>query len=133
MKAEKVFDASNPDDIQKLRENLSNKIRYWGNSWDKETLLKKLQRKTTLEPKWKSEQIENKKFGDYIGDDRNGYNTDMFVGVNDKSEIVYIPQERGLQKLTDMEKSELEKNIDMVWKYNKSDIQIVFVSWEIYI
>lgn len=133
LKAEKVFDASNPDDIQKLRENLSNKIRYWGNSWDKETLLKKLQRKTTLEPKWKSEQIENKKFGDYIGDDRNGYNTDMFVGVNDKSEIVYIPQERGLQKLTDMEKSELEKNIDMVWKYNKSDIQIVFVSWEIYI
>lgn len=111
LKAEKVFDASNPNDIQKLRENLSDKVRYWGNSWDKETLLKKLQRKDTLPPKWKSEQIEGKKFGDYIGDDRHGYNTDMFVGINDKNEIVYIPQERGLQKLTDMEKSELEKKL----------------------
>ena len=111
LKAENVFDATDLTDIQKLREALPNEMTYWGNTWDKETLLKKLQRKDTLPPKWKSEQIEGKQFGDYIGDDRYGYNTDMFVGVNEQNEIVYIPQERGLQQLTQAEKTYLENQL----------------------
>lgn len=111
IKAENVFDATDPTDIQKLREALPDKVRYWSNTWDKETLLERLQRRTTLEPKWKPEQIVGKKFGDYIGDDRSGYNTDMFVGVNENNEIVYISQEYGLQQLTDSEKAELEKKL----------------------
>ena len=111
IKAENVFDVTDPSDIQKLREALPDEIRYWSNDWDKETLLERLQRRTTLEPKWKPEQIVGKKFGDYIGDDRSGYNTDMFVGVNENNEIVYISQERGLQQLTEAEKAELEKKL----------------------
>lgn len=111
LNAENVFDVTDPKDIQKLREALSDEINFWGRTWDKETLLKKLQRKDTLPPKWKSEQIEGKKFGDYIGDDRNGYNTDMFVGVNDNNEIVYISQERDLQKLSQAEKDMFQEQL----------------------
>ena len=111
VKAENIFDPSNPEHIKKLSDNLSDNINYWGNIWDKETLLNKLQRKDTLPPKWKPEQIENKKFGDYIGDDRHGYNTDMFVGVNDNNEIVYISQERELNKLSQTEKDMFQKQL----------------------
>lgn len=109
--AKNVFDVTNPKDIQKLRETLSDEINYWGKIWKKETLLDRLQRRKVLEPKWKSEQVKGKKFGDYIGNDRNGYNTDMFVGINKNNEIVYISQERGLQQLTEIEKKELEKKL----------------------
>lgn len=111
IKTENVFDVTNPDDIQKLRETLSDEINFWGRTWDKETLLRKLQRKDTLPPKWKPEQIDGKRFGDYIGDDRNGYNTDMFVGVNEQNEIVYISQERGLQNLSQAEKDMFQKEL----------------------
>ena len=111
IKAENVFDVTDPADIQKLREAISDDINFWGRAWDKETLLKKLQRKDTLPPKWKSEQIEGKKFGDYIGDDRDGYNTDMFVGVNEQNEIVYISQERDLQKLSQIEKDMFQEQL----------------------
>lgn len=111
VKAENIFDPSNPEHIKKLSDNLSDNINYWGNIWDKETLLNKLQRKDTLPPKWKPEQIENKKFGDYIGDDRYGYNTDMFVGVNNNNEIVYISQDRDLQKLSQEEKDMYQKQL----------------------
>lgn len=111
IKAENVFDVTDPNDIQKLREAISDDINFWGRDWDKETLLKKLQRKDTLPPKWESEQIEGKKFGDYIGDDRNGYNTDMFVGVNEQNEIVYISQERDLQKLSQTEKDMFQEQL----------------------
>ena len=111
VKAENIFDPSNPKHIKKLSDNLSDDINYWGNIWDKETLLNKLQRKDTLPPKWKPEQIENKKFGDYIGDDRHGYNNDMFVGVNDNNEIVYISQERELNKLSQTEKDMFQKQL----------------------
>ncbi len=113
LKAKNVFDPSKESDIQKLREALPEQIRFFATTFDKETFLQRIQRIDDLPPMWTKEQIKNAKFGRVIGDDRYGYNNDIFVGVNKNNEVVYAKHTYGtaLEHLTTKEQEEAKKKL----------------------
>ena len=113
LKAKNVFDPSKESDIQKLREALPEQIRFFATTFDKETFLQRIQRIDDLPSKWTKEQIKNAKFGRVIGDDRYGYNNDIFVGVNKNNEVVYAKHTYGtaLEHLTTKEQEEAKEKL----------------------
>lgn len=113
LKAKNVFDPSKESDIQKLREALPEQIRFFATTFDKETFLQRIQRIDDLPPMWTKEQIKNAKFGRVIGDDRYGYNNDIFIGVNKNNEVVYAKHTYGtaLEHLTTKEQDEAKEKL----------------------
>ena len=113
LKAKNVFDPSKESDIQKLREALPEQIRFFATTFDKETFLQRIQRIDDLPPMWTKEQIKNAKFGRVIGDDRYGYNNDIFIGVNKNNEVVYAKHTYGtaLEHLTTREQEEAKEKL----------------------
>lgn len=113
LKAKNVFDPSKESDIQKLREALPEQIRFFATTFDKETFLQRIQRIDDLPPMWTKEQIKNAQFGRVIGDDRYGYNNDIFIGVNKNNEVVYAKHTYGtaLEHLTTKEQEEAKKKL----------------------
>ncbi|MBR0428244.1 MAG: hypothetical protein IJK18_08625 [Clostridia bacterium] len=113
LKAKNVFDPSKESDIQKLREALPEQIRFFATTFDKETFLQRIQRIDDLPPMWTKEQIKNAKFGRVIGDDRYGYNNDIFIGVNKNNEVVYAKHTYGtaLEHLTTKEQEEAKEKL----------------------
>lgn len=112
-KAEKVFDPSDKNDIEALRKVLPDKLQYWAREFDKETALQRIQRKDILPPKWTKEQIDKAEFGRVIGEDRYGYNNDLFIGVNDNNEVVYTTHDnyRAFERMTEKEKQDVKNKL----------------------
>lgn len=92
LKVEKPFDPQNENDINNLLSTLPDNIEigFAGTTLSKEEFADRLKGNYTLPPKWTKEQIDNAQFGKVIGPDRDGYNNDLFIGINKNNEVVWI-------------------------------------------
>lgn len=93
LNGKKLFDTRNEQMVKAFFKNidLSNTTFGFANkTYSKDTWINNILGNVVEQPQWTKEQIKNAKFGRIIGDDKHGYNTDVFVGVDGNDDVVYV-------------------------------------------
>lgn len=87
-----LFNAFNKEHLMLLKRHLPDEINYGfaNHMISKDEYLNLIQGKDTVLPLWTREQLADKKFGDYAGYNRAGYNNDVFVGIDKDDNVVLI-------------------------------------------
>lgn len=106
-----LFDINDQNCEKYLRENINGEIDFGfgGTRYNIDEYISLLKGNYTLRPKWTKEQIKSATFGKAIGQSRTGYNNDVFVGIDNDNNVVYVDNVDGryLRFVSEKEKAKL--------------------------
>ena len=86
------FDIKNDAHREKLSALLPDMIGVglFGKQFSKEVFINGLLGNCTLQPYWSKEKVDKAKFGHIIGDARDGFNNDIFIGIDKDNNVIYV-------------------------------------------
>lgn len=121
LNVQKLFDINDENCENYLRQSIEGDIDlgFARTRYNVDKYISLLKGNYTLQPKWTKEQIKNATFGKVIGSDRDGNNTDVFVGVDKNNDVVYVNNIDGrqLRYITEDEKAQLLNGEKIVISY----------------
>jgi hypothetical protein len=86
-----MFNPNNPEHLSQIESILPDQVEIglFGKGFPKDEFIEGLKGNFTIPPYWSKDKIEKATFGKAIGEARDGFNNDVFIGIDKDNNVVY--------------------------------------------